>query len=367
MADANDTPPDRAVAPRAKIWATRRLWPGLLGAAALGLALSLALFVYWKGLDALPGASGKVTFFLIGTGSTSGTYFPVGEALAAVISHPPGAAPCEQGEHCGVPGLIAVVKSAAGSVANARQVNAGHLDSALVQANVLARAFKGTGEFAGEGSQSALRAIAGLYPEAVHLVVARQAGITKIADLKGKRVSIGPKGSGTQTDAKHILRAYGLRSQQLKMIEADVSRSEQMILTGELDAFFLVTGAPARSIAELSARGVIDLLPIDGAPADRLRLEYPFYTPWEIAGETYQGIGAVNTLSIGAVWVTHEQTDPDLIYRITKALFDPSNRKILQSAHPKGYFITRETAAQGVPILLHPGAERYYREAGILP
>lgn len=362
MADANDTPPEQGATLHTRIWAKRRLWLSLLGAAALGLALT----VYWKGLSVLPGAPEKVTFFLIGTGSTGGTYFPVGEALSAVISHPPGATPCADGGHCGVPGLIAVVKSTAGSVANARSVSAGRFDSAFVQANVLARAFRGQGEFADDGPQSALRAIANLYPEAVHLVVARQADITRIAELKGKRVSIGPKGSGTQADARLILRSYGLGSRQVKMIETDVSRSAQMILAGDLDAFFLATGAPARSITELSMRGAIDLLPIDGAPADRLRLEYPFYTPWEIAGETYQGIGAIKTLSVGAIWVTHEEADPELIYRITKSLFDPANREILQSAHAKGHLITRETAIQGVPILLHPGAKRYYAEVGIL-
>lgn len=314
----------------------------------------------------MPGGPAKVTFFMIGTGSTGGTYFPVGEALAAAISRPPGSAPCIPGEHCGVPGLIAVVKSSAGSVANVRSVSAGHLNSAFVQANVLARAFKGEGEFEGEGPRMDLRVIANLYPEAIHLVVARGAGIDSIADLEGKRVSIGAKGSGTQADARLILNGYGLKTGAVDLIEANASRSAEMILRGELDAFFMVAGAPAHSVADLAARGEVSLLPIDGEPAEQLRLNYPFYTGWRIPSGTYPGVGDVTTLSVGALWVTREETDPALVYAITQALFDPPNQAILRSAHAKGRFITAEGGVEGVPILLHPGAERYYFDTGIL-
>ena len=360
-----NSPPDTEPA----LWRTvralarrRSLWTN----AALILAALIAAILYWRGTEVLTGDVAKVKFFLIGTGSTGGTYFPVGEALAAVISHPPGSDPCVEGSRCGVRNLLAVVKSTAGSVANARNVADGRLDSALVQANVLARAFEGEGEFKNEQARSNLRVIANLYPEAVHLVVARGLGIEKVADLKGRRVSIGPKGSGTRADARQILKAYGLTPRTVDLVEEGASRSAQMILSGELDAFFLVTGAPARSIADLTARDAVDLLSIEGAPADNLRLDYPFLTSREITAGTYRDIPAVRTLSVGALWVVSAQADDQLIYDITRALFDPANSKILRSAHAKGHFISLETAVTGVPILLHPGAERFYIEAGIL-
>lgn len=308
----------------------------------------------------------KVTFFQIGTGSTGGTYFPMGEALAAVISHPPGSESCAPGHPCGVPGLVAIAKGSAGSVANVRAVSTGRFDSALVQANVLAAAYNGTGEFEGEPPRANLRVIANLYPESVHLIAARGLFIGDVTDLVGKRVSIGPEGSGTRADALTVLEAYGVGLDQIDVVEADASRSAEMILAGTLDAYFLVAGAPARSIEDLAVRGAIDLVPIQGEPADKLRLRRAFYSQSIIEADTYRGIGQVETLGIGALWVTRATAPGDLIYKITQSLFADANRSTLENAHRNGRYISAASAVQGVPILLHPGAEVFYFEAGIL-
>ncbi|MEQ9520395.1 MAG: TAXI family TRAP transporter solute-binding subunit [Parvibaculum sp.] len=361
---------------------TIRKWSVHLGTERLGLdhmgfdrvllvVLGLAVLVLlWFGmgreLTGWDDAEEKVTFLQIGTGSTGGTYFPMGQALAAVISHPPGSDVCVPGGRCGVAGLVAIAKASAGSVANARAVADGRLDSALIQANVLAAAYAGQGDFKGEPPRENLRVIANLYPEAIHLVVVRGLDVRSPADLKGMRVSIGPQGSGTQADARAILQAFGLKLQDVEILEVDASRSAEMILSGMLDAYFLVAGAPARSIEDLAVRGAIDLVPIAGAPAENLRLERAFYSGLTIPEGTYRHIESVETLGIGALWVTRSTEPNELVYKMTRALFDERNRATLISAHGSGRDVSLETAVQGVPILLHPGAERFYFEAGVL-
>ena len=136
---------------------------------------------------------------------------------------------------------------------------------------------------------------------------------------------------------------------------------------GSLDAFFFTGGAPAGAIAELASAGSgIDILPIDGAAADALRKASPFFAPDTIAAETYKGVGAVQTLAVGAQWVTGDKADTATVYEITKALFGEAAQKQLAAGHAKGKFITKENAVKGAGIPFHPGAEKFYKEVGVL-
>jgi len=306
------------------------------------------------------------TFFQIGTGSTSGTYFSIGEMLAAVISRPPSSEPCVAGGHCGVAGIVAIAKSSAGSVANVRSLGSKRFDSALIQADVLDAAASGVGIFKRDGKATELRAIANLFPDAVHLVVAVESGIETIGDLKGKRISIGSPGSGTRANALAILKAIKLSRRKALIVEENASRSAELLLAGEVDAFFLTTGAPARIIEDLAIRKIARVISIEGEAIDRLRIEQNFFDAVTIEAGTYPGSGEVHTLAVGALWVTRADQPDELIYQITRALFAPYNHSMLTSGHPKGRFINAATAVRGVPILLHPGAERYYFQAGIL-
>ena len=157
-----------------------------------------------------PGFAQEMTFFRIGTGSTGGTYFPIGGLIANAISNPPGARPCDRGGSCGPMGLIAVAQSTDGSIANVEAIRAGRLESGLAQADIAYWAYKGLRVFKGKGKQvEKLRAIANLYPEAVHVVVRRDAKIAKIADLRGKRVSLGPRDSGDPRGCRdHLARPW---------------------------------------------------------------------------------------------------------------------------------------------------------------
>ena len=313
-----------------------------------GLAIAAASF----GLTLTSAAQAQV-FFRIGTGGTGGTYYPVGGMIANAVSQP---------------GKIVVTAQAAnGSVANVNGIASGALESGFSQADVATWAYKGTGIYEGKPNVPGLRLIATLYPESVHVVVRKGSGLKSIADLKGKRVALDEPGSGTLVNARAILAAYGIKESDIKPEYIKPNQAGDKMKDGSLDAFFFTGGAPAGAIAELASSGAgIELLPIDGAPAEALMKASPFFAVDTIAADTYKGVGKVQTLAVGAQWVTSDKIDADTIYEITKALFSPAAQKQLEAGHAKGKFITKENAVKGAGIPFHPGAEKFYKEAGVL-
>lgn len=334
-------------------------------AGILIVALVVGGYMLWRSPSMMPDAPVPVRFFQIATGSTAGTYYPVGEVIAAMISEPSGGEPCAESSRCGVPGLLAVVKSSQGSVDNVENVSAGIYDAALAQADITFWAFNGEGIFADDPPLSDLRAIAALYPEAVQLVAAKGAGVSSPRDLAGRRVSIDLPGSGTRADALLILRAFGLGESDLELVDVGPASAVDLMARGELDAFFLVAGAPAPAVSELVGQDVAELVPITGPEVDTLRNENQFFARHVIDSGTYRNHRAIATLSVKALLVTSTRVEARLIRDITAALWRPGNRQFLVNGHPKGRLIRPETALEGVPIPLHRGAERYYREAGI--
>ncbi|MFV0408489.1 MAG: TAXI family TRAP transporter solute-binding subunit [Paracoccus sp. (in: a-proteobacteria)] len=322
-------------------------------------------------LSALPaGAQDKdagLTFFRIGNGSTAGTYYPIGGIIAAAISNPPGGAPCADGGACGVPGLLASAMATAGSVANAEAVGKGSMESALAQADIAYWAQTGTGNFTGLPPIENLRAIASLYPEALHVVTRREAGIHALADLRGKRVSLDEPGSGTLVDARLILDAAGLDDRDLTLVHMSATRSAEAIRAGELDAFFFVGGYPAPAISQLAGQADIALVPVGEEVAAKLIGPDSFFLPGIVPRGTYRGVDAdIPTLSVGALWITSSEQPEELIHAITRVLWNDNTMRQLRYGHPIGRRILRENALKGIAIPLHPGAERYYREAGLL-
>jgi TRAP transporter TAXI family solute receptor len=305
---------------------------------------------------ALVAAGGSVhaqQFFRIGTGGTAGTYYPVGGAIANAVSQP---------------GKIVVTAQASnGSVANVTAIAGGQMESGFSQSDVATWAQKGTGLYEGKPNVPGLRLIANLYPESVHVVVRKGAGVKSVADLKGKRVALDEPGSGTLVNARAILAAYGLKEADLKPEYIKPNQAGDKLKDGSLDAFFFTGGAPAGAIAELaSAGGGIDILPIEGAAAEALKKSSPFFSDDVIAADTYKGVGQVKTLAVGAQWVTSDKADANTVYEITKALFSDAAQKALAAGHAKGKFITKENAVKAAGIPFHPGAEKFYKEAGLL-
>ena len=307
----------------------------------------------------------------IGTGSTGGTYFPVGGLIANAISNPPGSLDCDLGGSCGVPGLMAGAVTTDGSVANVIGISNGELDMALTQADVAYFAYFAKGVFKQKAPLDSLRAVANLFTESVHVVIRRDSGIVTVADLKGKRVSLDRKESGTRVVAEIVLKAYGLRPKDLKASYEKLGKSADMLAEGQLDAFFIVSGDPVNAIAHLADEIDIDLVIIAGPVAEKIRETHPFLYSNIIPEGTYRGVGNIETLGIGAQLVVAESADDELVYGITQALWNPNNRKVLDSGHPNGKRIKLETALDGIAIPLHPGAARFYEEtnstrAGVL-
>ncbi|HEX2114740.1 MAG TPA: TAXI family TRAP transporter solute-binding subunit [Alphaproteobacteria bacterium] len=296
-------------------------------------------------------ALAQVKFFRIGTGGTGGTYYPVGGLIANAIS---------------TSTLNASAVATNGSVANVNGIVGGSMESGFSQADINYWAYTGTGLYEGKPKVEELRAIANLYPESIHVMVRKGLGVKSVKDLKGKRVSIDEPGSGTLVNAKAILAAYGLSERDIRPEYLKQQQSAEKLKDGSLDAFFQTTGYPQGTIVELATSPGIDILPLAGPEADKLRAQFRFFAPDEIPAGVYKDVPATKTLAVGAQWVTSAKIDAGLVYEVTKALWSDKTRAALDSGHAKGKSIRKETALLGVGIPLHPGAERFYKEAGLL-
>jgi uncharacterized protein len=302
---------------------------------------------------ALAGATQAQQFFRIGTGGTAGTYYPVGGMIANAVSQP---------------GKIVVTAQASnGSLANVNAIAGGAMESGFSQSDVATWAFNGTGPYTGKLKVAELRMIANLYPESIHLVVKKGSGIKTVADLKGKRVALDEPGSGTLINARMVLAAYGVQETDIKPEYIKPNQAGDKLKDGSLDAFFFVGGSPAGAIAELASSGAgIELIGLGGPQADGLRQANPYFAVDTIPANTYKDVAAVQTLAVGAQWVTSAKADNETVYQITKSLFSEATQKALGAGHAKGKLITKDNAVKGVGIPYHPGAEKFYKEAGLI-
>jgi hypothetical protein len=311
------------------------------------------------------GAAGQqaTSFFRIGTGTTSGNYFLIGGVIANAISNPPGSRPCDAGGSCGVPGLIAVAQTTQGSVENVELLASDSIESALCQSDIAYWAFSGTGMYKGEPPFERLRAIANLYQESLQIVVRADSKIHSIADLKGKRVSLGERGAGTRATAALVLDAYGISEKKVKIEQMPIAVATGRLGAGTIDAIFVVGDSPIPAIKALAEGTELRFLPVDGDKAESLRRRYPFLTVDLLPSGVYPGSPAVITVGVGTFWLVTADLDAELAYGITKALWHPSTRKLLDEGSPIGRNIRMVTALLGLPIPLHDGAAKFYSEA----
>ncbi|MDE2162672.1 MAG: TAXI family TRAP transporter solute-binding subunit [Alphaproteobacteria bacterium] len=305
--------------------------------------------------------------FQVATGATAGTYFPMGELIAGIVSHPPGLARCDARAVCGPSGLIVSARTSDGAVANVLAVEAGQVDSAFSQANVVADAVAGRGAFRKTGRLKHIRVIADLFPETIQLVAAAKSPIRKVADLSGKRVSVGTDGSGASVVAREILSAYRISERRLRLRHESYDVSADLLQQGKIDAFFFEGVTPSPLIHDLLARGAARLVPIDGKARRRLLLHVPDLYADTISAGLYPHTDAIGTVSSRTLWVVKDTASPDIVYGILRALFNPANRVLLDAGPPAGRYIRLDDAANGLTAPLHPGAERFYRETGKLP
>ena len=303
------------------------------------------------------------SFFRIGTGTTSGNYFLIGGVIANAISNPPGSRPCDSGGSCGVPGLIAVAMTTQGSVENIDLLSSQALESALCQADVAYWAYSGSGMYDGEPPFEKLRAIANLYQESLQIVVRADSAIQSIADLGGKRLSLGERGAGTRATAALVLATYGISEKRVKIEQMPIAKAAERLADGTIDALFVVGEPPIPAIAALAMDTPIRMLPVDGDKAEKLRAGYPFLTVDFLPAGIYHDSQLVLTVGVGTYWLVTSDLEADLVYGITKALWHPSTRKLLDEGSPIGRNIRMVTALLGLPIPLHDGAAKFYSEA----
>ena len=299
--------------------------------------------------------------FQIATGSSLGSYFPVGQQIAGLLSNPPGRDRCQGVNVCGPEGLVLSARTSAGSVDNILAVNRGTLDSGFAQADMVADAVAARGAFRKKGAQKNIRVIASLFSENIYLVVSSKSRIHSVADLKGKRVALGASGSGTAATAQAVLRAYGISERRLKLRSLAGDAAAQAMEAGKLDAFFFVGGTPVAMIADWTRKGKARLIPIDGSGRDRLLRSMPVLTKDEIPPRPYGLSKPVPTVSTRALWIVRASTSDEIVYGLTRALFSPFNRSALAGNGPTNE-IRIARATENLPAPLHPGAQRFFRE-----
>lgn len=293
-------------------------------------------------------------FVTLASGWVVGVYYPIAGAMSRVV-------------YDANIGIRLTVESSGASAANAGLIASGDADLAIVQNDIAFYAYEGVTlpRFEQEPVKN-MRGVLALHREPVQLVARADSGIRTIADLKGKRVAVGPLGSGTEANAAQYLEAYGLTFDDLGRVERlGAAEASDYLKDGRIDAAFYTTGIGAAAIQDVAVVTPIVLVPV---PDDRLawlRERYPFYVRQIIPGGVYAGVDEdVPTASVRAILVARAELEDDIVYNILKAAFD--NLDTIHGVHSAAREITLEGATDGIPIPLHAGAERFYRDAGAL-
>ncbi|MBV8091298.1 MAG: TAXI family TRAP transporter solute-binding subunit [Alphaproteobacteria bacterium] len=326
----------------------------------------LAVVVIALGLIGRTASAEETRFFRIGAAATAGSFFEIGGVLASAISKPANSLPCEQGGSCGIPGLVAVAQATQGSVENLRMVISDQIESGIAQSDVVSWAYAGTGIFAGETPMRGLRAIASLFPESLHLVVPAAGSIETLADLKGKRISLGQPESGTLVDARLVLAAAGLGEKDLQPEYLRSGTAAANLADGMIEGFFLIGGVPIPAVRALAATTPVRLVPIGDEVFSKMQEKYGPYHRSIIPADTYPGVSvATSTVGFHALWVVSVDAPDDFIYEITKTLWNGATQRLLKAHDPIGRHVRLEDALAGLSVPLHPGAQRFYRDAGL--
>jgi hypothetical protein len=310
----------------------------------------LAASAVVAGLAFAPASASAQQFINVLTGGTSGVYYPLGVALAKVYSD-------------NIEGVKTQVQSTKASVENIKLVTEGRGEIGFALGDSVKAAAEGNTEAGFPEKVEKLRAIAAIYPNYVQIVASEASGITDLEGLKGKALSVGAPASGTELNARAIFSAAGMSYDDLGKTEyLPFAESVELIKNRQLDATLQSAGLGVASIRDLAASLPITVVAVPAAIAEKLGA--PFQAV-EIPAGTYDGQDeAVPTLAITNILVTSSDVDEELAYQMTKQLFEHLDQ--LTAAHNAAKAIDPKTAAKNLPVPLHPGAERYYKEAGLL-
>lgn len=291
-------------------------------------------------------AEEKPEFISILTGGTGGTYYPLGGSFAEIIKD--------------ATGIETNAETSGASAENMTTLKNGDGEIAFSQTDIASYATEGKLMFANNKVEN-IKAIATLYPETIQIVTTAKSGIKSVEDLKGKKVSVGAPGSGTVANAEQILEVHGMTFDDIQKQDLSFDESTQGIQDGTIDAAFVTAGTPTGAVEGLSATEDVVIIPIADGKIEDLIKKYPFYIKDEIPSGTYGLETAISTVAVQAMLVAKSDLSDDLVYDITKAIFENLN----QVTHAKGKLINVEKALNGVGIEVHPGAQKYFDEKGV--
>ncbi|GAB3684844.1 TAXI family TRAP transporter solute-binding subunit [Salinisphaera aquimarina] len=304
----------------------------------------------------VPLASAK-TFITIGSGSTTGLYYPTAVGMAKIVNE------------AGID-VRANARSTGGSVFNDRAVGAGQLQMGISQNNVAYYAYNGSGVEAFKGNPiENLRGVAVLYPETIQILARKDSGIKTLSDIKGKRVYVGDIGSGTEQDVKNLLGAFDMSLDDLKTpVRGSAGSAVGLLRDGQIDAMFYTVGLGASAITEAAQTAPIDLVSVKSDKIEELNAKYPFYTEIKIPGGTYPGMDEDATaVTLKAMLVTSSDVSEDAIYQFMETVFSKNKKAFyndIQNPNLKKYF-TLDSALEGMSIPLHPGAAKFFKQHDI--
>ncbi|MGD9161716.1 MAG: TAXI family TRAP transporter solute-binding subunit [Desulfobacteraceae bacterium] len=296
-------------------------------------------------------------FVTIGTGAVTGVYYPTGGAISRMLNN-------KSDQY----GIKATVESTAGSVYNINAVTSGDLEFGIAQSDRQYQAVNGKAEWSRIGPMKTLRSVFSIHPESITLIASVESNIKSVADLKNKRVNIGNPGSGQLQNSKDVLSTFGMTTEDIKAEYVKAVEAPGLFQDEKLDAFFYTVGHPNGNIKEAtSGRIKVDIIPIAGPEVDRMLTRYPYYTKTIIPGKFYPNKaknGDVESIGVKATLITSSDVDDDTVYAVTKEVFE--NLEEFKTLHPAYSVLTKENMLDGLSAPIHPGALRYYKEAGLV-
>lgn len=290
------------------------------------------------------------TKLVLATGGTAGTYYPFGGAMARIWNTK-------------IPGMNVTAQTTGASAENIRLVNKKEAELALVQSDTLDFAFNAKEAF--KEPIKSMSAIAVLYPEIIQVVVRADSPVKSIADLKGKKVGVGAPGSGTEANFRQLMDIYGLAKDDVKSQYLSFSESAEQFKDRHIDAFIVTAGIPNAAIMDIGTQHEVRIINIPADMSAKLTAKYPFLAAAKVPAGTYKNqTQDVTTVAVNAVLIVGNDLAADVVYNMTKAMFD--NQAELASAHAKGKELNLQYAVKGVSIPFHPGALKYYKEKGAI-
>ena len=295
-------------------------------------------------------------FVTIGTGAVTGVYYPTGGAICRLVNR-------GRKEH----NIRCSVESTGGSVYNLNSLRNGEMDLAVAQSDWQYHAFNGTEFFANQGPFDKLRSVFSLHSEAFTVVARADAGVKVFDDLKGKRVNIGNPGSGMRATMDVVMGAKGWTKKDFKLAsELKASEQPQALCDNKIDVMIYAAGHPNGAVQEATTSCETVIVPVESAAIKKLISDNPFYAVATIPGGMYAGSPHdVTTFGVRATFVSTDDVDEDIIYQVVKSVFD--NFDNFRTLHP--VFVSLDPAQMvksGNTAPLHKGAERFYKEKGMI-